>query len=117
MPRTVAVTPDSYVVRVKLTGGTASEACYVKLYNRRTGEYREVREDQDTAAINAADASSDGTKFGTFSGWENGDVLDIRVYGAKFGSGSHTIATGKGGGQITVTVADTTATNTPGVSI
>ncbi len=118
MARTSGTQPTGYVLKIKLTGGTANETTFVKAVNRSTAEYRTLTANHaNDAVINLADLSSDGEKSGTVSGFSNGDIIEVRCFGGRMGSGTHTIATGKGGGSVTVTVADVTATNTPGISV
>lgn len=119
MARTVGVTPNSYVLNIALSGGTRTEVTRVKLVHRTTGEFIEVQAVLNNVAMNLADLSSDGTKTGTFSGFSNSDVIEIRCHGGRMGSATHTVDTSgrKSGGKVTVTVVDVTATNTPGLTI
>lgn len=115
MPRSVGVTPKGYVVAVSLSGGTASKSTYVRLMNRSTLEYVDALASSNSVSLNAGDCSSDGTKEGTFSGFDNGDVLEVRAWGDRYGSTTHTVATGKGGGKVSLSVQDVSSSNTPGV--
>ena len=102
------------------TGGTSTEGTRVKAFNRTTAEFVTVTADGNTASINLANLSSDGTSSGTFSGFANTQVIEVRCTGGRMGSGTYTIASGdrsKGGGKVAVTVVDVTATNSPGVSV
>jgi len=120
MARTVAVQPTAFNLKVTLSGGTSGERTIVKAYNRSTGEFRDVVANSNNAVINLADLSSDGSNSGTFSGFNTDEVIEVRCHGGRMGSNAYTISTAdrrRGGGTVTVTVADVTATNTPGLSI
>ena len=116
MARTVGVTPTGHVVRITLTGGTAANVTFVKAVNRATSEFAEVRASTNSVAINLDDLSSDGLSSGTRSGFSSGDVIEFRVLGRRMGSATYTVALGRGGGQVTVTVIDVDATVTPEVN-
>lgn len=116
MPRTVTPTPETYAIRVTISGGTAAKATYVRARNRRTLEYTDELASSNSVVLSLGNLSSTGNKSGTFSGFTNGDVIDLVAYGRRIGSGSHTVVTGKGGGQATLTVADITSTTSPEVN-
>ncbi len=117
MARTVSVQPTVYSLKVTLSGGTPSDPTFVRAHNRVTREFVEVKAQSNTAMINLADLSSDGKDTGTFSGFSNGQEIEIRCNGGRMGSAVHTIATGKGGGSVTVTVVAVDGTSTPVISV
>lgn len=116
MPRTVGVKPTGYVLRITLTGGTVNAPCSVTSTNRNTGEYRRLKVDSDSVAVNMADLSSNGKSNGTFSGFSNGDVIECRVHGTKMGSATHAVDTSTAGGELSITVQDISSSNVPEVN-
>lgn len=120
MARTVGVPVTGFNLRVTLSGGTNTERTIVKAFNRTTEEFREIVADENSVVFNLADLSSDGTSSGTFSGFKTNEVIEVRCHGGRMGSNTYTITAAnrtRGGGQVTVTVADVTATNTPGLNV
>lgn len=120
MARTVGVTPTGFVLRITLSGGTSSDRTVVKVVNRSSREFREYVASSNSVAANLQDLSSNGKNSGTFSGFNTGEVVEVRCHGGRMGSNTYTIAAAdrsRGGASLTVTVADVSATNTPGLSI
>ena len=119
MPRTSGVQPTPFNLRITLSGGTKTERTFVKVVNTSTNEYREVLADENSAGVNLADLSSDGTSQGAFSGFTNGDKIEIRCHGGRMGSTIMTVdtSTRRGGNSVTVTVVDVTATNVPRLEV
>lgn len=121
MPRTVSTTPTGFELKVTLSGGTSGANTIVKIVNRTTKEFVEVKAQSNTAIANLANMSSDG-KAGVnsvFSGFGANQVLDVRVHGERYGSNTYTLGTteiNKGSGSVTVTVADISSTTTPEVN-
>ena len=117
MVRTVGVTVDAYVLSIRLSGGSPSETTFVRAVNRRTREFFEVTVNNNDATINLSNLSSDGTKNGTFSGFNNNDEIEVRCHGNRIGTATHTVTKAAGKGRLTVTIIDVTATTNPSVTI
>ncbi len=114
MARTVSVQPTSFVLKIKLSGGTSTFPTVVKALNRSTNQFVEVLSTSNDVAINLADLSSDGKRSGTFSGFSNGDIIEVKAHGRRIGSTTYAVSTGKGGSAlVTVTVIDLSSTEAP----
>jgi len=110
-----------YVLAVMIDG-TANKSYNVKAKNLRTGETVNIdaRASKTSggyeAVLNLAEARSSATADP--SGYNNGDIIEIGIFGHGFGTIIHTIDTGVAGGlKESITVTSMTSTTTPGVSI
>ncbi len=105
----------SYIIDLRLSGGTASVVS-IDFRNGRTGDTRRVKP-TTAAAIKISEKANLGNKKEFKNGVQNGDVIEITVTGARYGSINHTVDTSKGGAKVELTLADVSSTTHPKVSI
>lgn len=117
MPRTSTVI-KTYPLNIILSGGTstATSFSYIKVKNRTTGYYRNLRPTSDETIVDLCKLSSDGTDNGTMVNVNVGEIIDIIVSGIRSGSSTYTIVA-SGGKRITITCVDASITNAPAVNI
>ena len=102
---------------IKITGAAVSEGVWVRATNGRTKEFQKKQTNSSAEVIFALmDLSSDGSKTGTKSGVNIGDVISYQVEGDGFGGGTYVVAS-LGGKKVILPVTDRTTSNTIGVSI
>src|SRR3990167_5149849 len=99
MPRTSTVQPTSYNISVVITGGANDRVNTVKAFNRSTREFAVEKSEKNQCSIDLANLSSTGDGSGAFSGFTNGDVIDVTVTGGSFGGTAHTVDTGANRGD------------------
>lgn len=117
MPRDTSRPPTKpYSIGITVSGGTASDV-YVNFRNGRTGDYKKVKTEGNEASITLNELSNDGTKAGTHTPAQNGDVIEINISGRRTGGTHHVVDFAKGGATIKLSLTDVSTTNAPAISI
>lgn len=109
---------NSYLMGGKLTGLTSNASVKIRVTNRTTGDYIDIKTASDGKfQVNAADLKSAGTT-GTHTEFSNAQIIDFRLLGDGIGGTQHTLDTAKGSvSNLAITGADMSSTNVPKIEL
>lgn len=95
----------SYIIGVTISGTDTAALQKVRVFNRNTNEYMPENDGNKKLALSTTKkVIFDCKDFA--SGFTNGDIIEIRINGAAYGSTTSTIVT-TGGGKSTDTISAT----------